>query len=413
MRSRISPPKKRSSQVGFSLKRPERIRFNEGLTQLISTGEMDLIMGIPKGLEPSPFQSRVNPALSENDFIAVNGQAVPLFLSDPEKEYEAIRSSAGMIDFSMLYKWEIVGANALDVANKVFSRDLTKVHPGSIAYGVIVNENGLMIDDCTVLLYKDGKVRITGANPENATIIRKYLGSEHTLTEVRSKIATLSLQGPKSRAILQKLTDTDVSNEAFPYYTFQLNVMVGGIPAHINRMGFTAELGYEIMVPVEQALKLWDCVLAAGEEFGVVECGAISVMMVRVEAGMIMAELEYDENTSPYECRMGWAVDLDKDSFHGKKALVGLKTQARSSIASIVIDSEADGLDGAQISAAGELVGAVTMAIPSPVLGGKTLALARLNKGFTSIGQELLAGGKQATVVATPVYDPERKRVRS
>ncbi|MTB14548.1 MAG: hypothetical protein F2931_05665, partial [Actinobacteria bacterium] len=81
-------------------------------------------MSIPAGLDPSPFQSRVNPALSENDFIAVNGQAVPLFFSDPEREYAAIRNSAGMIDFSMLYKWEIAGTNAVEVANKVFSRDL-------------------------------------------------------------------------------------------------------------------------------------------------------------------------------------------------------------------------------------------------------------------------------------------------
>ncbi|CAB4676659.1 unannotated protein [freshwater metagenome] len=370
-------------------------------------------MSIPAGLDPSPFQSRVNPALNEDDFIAVNGQAVPLFLSDPEREYAAIRNSAGMIDFSMLYKWEIAGTNAVEVANKVFSRDLKKVNPGSIAYGVIVSQAGLMVDDCTVLLYKDGRVRITGANPENSNIIRKYLGSDNTLTEVRAEIATLSLQGPMSRAILQKLTKTDVSNEAFPYYTFQLNVLVGGIPAHINRMGFTAELGYEIMVPVERAVDLWDSVLAAGKEFDVVECGAISVMMVRVEAGMIMAELEYDEHTSPYECRMGWAVDLDKGSFHGRESLEELKSQAKSSIASVVIDAEADGLDGMSISADGATVGAVTMAIPSPILEGKTLALARLNKGFNSIGQQLLVGSAPAIVVATPVYDPDRKRARS
>lgn len=373
-------------------------------------------MSIPAGLIPSPFQDRVNPALTKDDFIPVSGQAVPLWLNGPEEEYAAFRNTAGLIDFSMLYKWEIEGPTATEAVNAVFSRDVSKLSDGAIAYGVIVSEQGTMVDDCTVLKYSDSHYRITGGNTEDEAIIKKYLG-DNKLSEVRSQVATLSLQGPRSRDILQKLTDVDVSNEAFPYYTFKLDVAVAGIPAHINRMGFTAELGYEIMVAAEKANDLWDAVHEAGREYGALGCGAIALMMVRVEAGMIMAELEYDHETSPFECRMGWAVELEKGQFHGRDSLVALKDKTRHTIVSITIDGEAEGIDGAAISLDGDKVGVVTMAVPSPELGGKTLALAKLKKGITSAGQELVVSvdGQQrsAVVVATPVYDPERKKVRS
>jgi aminomethyltransferase len=373
-------------------------------------------MSIPAGLLPSPFQDRVNPELSEEDFIPVSGQAVPLWLTGPALEYDAFRNTAGLIDFSMLYKWEISGPTATETVNSVFSRDVSKLSNGSIAYGVIVSVSGTMIDDCTVLKYSDSHYRITGGNKEDEAIIKAYLGS-NSLSEVRNQVATLSLQGPRSREILQELTTEDLSNEAFPYYTFKTEVPIAGIPAHINRMGFTAELGYEIMVHADLANELWDAVASTGAKYGAVGCGAIALMMVRVEAGMIMAELEYDHETSPFECRMGWAVELEKGQFHGRDSLVALKDKARHTVVSVTIEGEAEGVDGATIILDGEEVGLVTMAVPSPELGGKTLALAKLKKGITSAGQELQVvvdgNTRSAVVVATPVYDPERKKVRS
>ena len=139
-------------------------------------------------------------------------------------------------------------------------------------------------------------------------------------------------------------------------------------------------------------------------------------MTVRVEAGMIMAALEYDETISPFECRMGWAVDLDKGDFLGKDSLVRLKGNQRSTIVSIVIDGNSKGLDEQKIFAGETEVGHVTMAVPSPALDGRTLALARVDRANTSIGNELVVQGQDgrraAHIVATPVYDPERLRVR-
>jgi aminomethyltransferase len=373
-------------------------------------------MPIPTGLIPSPFQNRVNPALTEDDFIPVSGQAVPLWLVDPEKEYHAFRNTVGLIDFSMLFKWEVSGTTATETVNKVFSRDVEMLSPGSIAYGVIVDETGHMMDDVTVLKYSDSHYRITGGNFEDETIIRKYLAN-NALKEVRSQVATLSVQGPNSRKLLQSLTNSDLSNEAFPYYTFETGVSLSGIPAHINRMGFTAELGYEVMVDASHAEHLWDLLTERGAEFGAVACGAIALMTVRVESGMIMGELEYDHTSTPFECRMGWSVDLEKSDFHGKQALSALKDKAEYSIVSAVINAEADGLDGAELTSGEIAIGYITMAIASPYLSGKTLALMKVRKGFGKVGNTLqvttTAGTATAEIVTTPVYDPERLKVRS
>lgn len=374
-------------------------------------------MSMPAHLTPCPFAARVPDEVTEEEWTDVAGQATPEWITGTEAEYRAIRTGVGLLDFSMLPKWEITGPGAIDVLNQVFSRDVTKLAPGSIAYGVVVTEDGYMLDDCTVLIYGDDHVRLTGGNWEVEDVIRGYLTPDTTLTELRDTLATLSVQGPRSRETLQKLTETDLGNEAFPYYTFQTGISLGGIPAHINRMGFTAELGFEVMVPIERAIELWDLVIEAGAEFGAIGCGGGALMMVRTEAGMVMGGLEYDSETTPYECRLGWSVDLEKPSFHGRNALLAHKEHARRTVVSLVIDAAPDGLDEAPVFDGDLEVGRISMAVPSPELDGATLALARIAKGHTAAGTALTVrtadAEAAARVVATPVYDPQRLKVNA
>lgn len=375
-------------------------------------------MSVPSHLIPSPFTARVPAELSEADWTDVAGQATPEWITGTEQEYEAFRNGVGLIDFSMLPKWEVHGPGAIDVMNRVFSRDLRRVNPGSIAYGVVTDEKGMMLDDSTVLVYSDERVRLTGGNWEVEKLIRASLTPETKLVELRDTMAVLSVQGPKSRETLQRLTESDLSNEAFPYYTFQTDIDLAGIPADINRMGFTAELGYEVMVPIDRAIDLWDAVIEAGKEFGAIGCGGGALMMVRVEAGMMMGDLEYDNETSPYECRLGWTVDLDKADFIGKEALIALKDRARHTVASVEIDGAPEVLEEARVEHEGDAAGGLTMAVPSPQLGGKTLALARLVKAAARVGETVEVIAEDGTrfagrVVQTPVYDPKRERVRS
>ena len=225
------------------------------------------------------------------------------------------------------------------------------------------------------------------------------------------------LQGPASRDLLSRLTDAGVSNEAFPYYTFRESLCVAGVDVFATRLGFTAELGYELFVPAAHAAEVWDALLQAGRDLGAVAVGAATVLTLRTEAGMVMGELEYDDTVCPYECTLGWAVCLDKGDFQGRDALVELRETAPNRLVSVVLERGGGAATGARLLVGGEDVGHVTMAVTSPFLDGATLGLARVRKERATPGTGVIAMLEDGEVAGelrrTPVYDPERKRVRS
>jgi glycine cleavage system aminomethyltransferase T len=237
--------------------------------------------------------------------------------------------------------------------------------------------------------------------------------------ERRDQLAHLNIQGPRSREILSTLTSEDVSNEAFPYYTFKDSIAVAGVEdVFVTRMGFTAELGYELFAPVERALDVYDALMEAGRPARLKPVGVAAVMMIRIEAGMIMGDgLEYDTTISPWECGLGWAVDLDKADFRGRDATLRLRDERTARLASVVLERGEDAATGAQLTASGQAIGHVSMAVASPYLDGKTLGLAKVHRDFASPGTKVIASfdGHEVAgeLVETPVYDPERKRVRS
>ncbi|GGZ01625.1 aminomethyltransferase family protein [Streptomyces olivaceoviridis] len=369
----------------------------------------------PEGLHSTPFSPRFADRVEK--WIDIYGHAVPLFISDPVEEYEAIRTAVAALDYSMLYKWYVEGEDAVATVDAVFSRSVRDLDAGRIAYGVIVDADGMMIDDVTVAVLGPGLVVVTGGNPVSRQSLEAHAPSGTTVTERRDDFAVLALQGPRSRDVLQRLTHIDVSNSAFPYYTFVQDVPVAGITALVSRIGFTAELGYEIEVPRERALDLWDAVLDAGAGLGVKAAGAAALLTCRTEAGMIMGELEYDETVTPFECRMSWALDFDKGPFQGRDALLAKKGTAQGRVVSVVVDATPETAEGARLEMDGRDVGHVTMAVPSPVLAGATLGLARVHRDAVKSGTALTAVASDgsradATVRPTPVYDPERARAR-
>jgi aminomethyltransferase len=374
-------------------------------------------MPIPEGLRPTPFSPRYADAVEE--WIDVYGHAVPLFLADPGEEYTAIRTTAGISEYSMLYKWYVEGPDAVTAVDRVFSRDVATQPVGRIAYGVVTDADGLMVDDVTVSVLSPDQVLVVGGSPGTQKVLTDAAPSPATtVTERRDETAVLTLQGPRSREVLARLTDADVSNDAFPYYTFRRDLTVAGSPAQVNRVGFTAELGYEIVVPRDHALTLWDAALTAGADLGIRPFGAAALMMCRVEAGMIMGELEYDHTVTPYECRMGWALDFDKGPWLGKDALLAKKGTVRGRVVTVQVDTDPETAEGARLHLDGTDIGHITMAVPSPHLAGATLAMARVDQdaartgtGLTAVSSDGVAAS--ATVKATPVYDPDRTRVRS
>jgi aminomethyltransferase len=353
------------------------------------------------------------------DVEDIYGMAQPVAIENTLEEYNAIRGAVGLLDFSPLLKVDVDGPNAKQILNRLHSRDLNKVATGRIAYGTILNEHGGIVDDSTVMVRGEDRLRVVGSPLMPGEVIP--FAEEHGLRAVerRSELAHLNIQGPRSRELLAELADIDVSNAAFPYYTFKESVTVAGVDdVFITRMGYTAELGYELFVPTERALDVYDKLAAAGARYGFRPVGVAAIMMVRLEAGMVMGGFEYDASISPWEAALGWTVNLDKGDFRGRDAVIALRDERPGRIISVVLNGGEDAATGAELSLLdGTPVGHVTMSMPSPYLGGKTLGLARVHKDYAAPGTAVVAALDEQQItgelVSTPVYDPERKRVKS
>jgi aminomethyltransferase len=358
------------------------------------------------------------PRLKEftDEWMDLFGYWAPTEVTDTHEEYRAVRESAGLMDFTMLRKVDIEGEGAQDFVNTIVTRDVSKLTPGRIAYGALTDEAGKMIDDCTSLMRSRDRIRFCGANDRDYEIFTEKAPDGIEVREFTDDMPHLCVQGPKSREILQAIANQDLSNEAFPYYTIREDVEIAGIPVFMTRLGYTAELGYELWVDRDRALELWDALLEAGKPEGMKLIGMVALDLFRIEGGFIIGGVEYDPTVSPYECGLGWSVDLDKGDFQGREALARDKEATKLRLTSVVLERGGDEASGGAIGVDGEEVGLVTQAVESPFLGGKTLGLAKIRQDLKEPGQpiEVQVGEEQVRgeVVEHPVYDKERKRAK-
>jgi aminomethyltransferase len=352
-----------------------------------------------------------------DEWMDLFGYWAPSVVTDTLEEYRAVRETAGLMDFSMLRKVDLDGKGALELVNGVVTRDVSELTAGRIAYGALTDEDGKMVDDCTTMMRAPDHVRFCGANDRDYEIFSaKAEGTGVTVREFTDDMPHLCLQGPRSREILQGLADADLSNGAFPYYTFREDVEVAGIPVFMTRLGYTAELGYELWVERDQALELWDALVEPGEQQGLKIIGMVALDLFRIEGGFIIGGVEYDPTVSPYECGLGWSVDLDKGEFQGREALARDREATQLRLTSVVLDRGGDGASGAALGVDEDEIGLVTQAVESPYLDGKTLGLAKVRKERNAPGQRVEAQISDERVpgeiVSHPVYDPERRRAK-
>ena len=344
------------------------------------------------------------------------GYWAPTVVTETEGEYRAVREAAGLMDFTMLRKVDIEGEGAQDFVNTIVTRDVSKLTPGRIAYGALTDENGKMVDDCTSMMRSPDRIRFCGANDRDYEIFTEKAPDPITVREFTDAMPHLCLQGPSSREMLQGIANQDLSNEAFPYYTFREDVEIAGIPVFMTRLGYTAELGYELWVDADRALELWDALVEHTEPQGMKVIGMIALDLFRIEGGFIIGGIEYDRTVSPYECGLAWSVELDKGEFQGRAALAKDKDATQLRLTSVVLERGGDEASGGEIFVDGEEVGIVTQAVESVYLGGRTLGLAKIRKDLRNVGQnvDVQIGGERVRgeVVDHPVYDKDRRRAK-
>jgi len=392
---------------------------------------------------PSPLHNRTNPLCQTQEWRDWSGYLSAItYQPSHEVEYYAIRNAAGLLDVSPLYKYEVAGRDAEHLVNRVMTRDISKCRVGQLMYSPWCDEDGKVIDDGTIARLGQDHFRLTAADPSLRWFQDVGYGMDAEVRDVSTKLAALALQGPKSRAVLKQIFK-NVDLDGLRYYHLT-ETRLGSQPLTITRTGYTGDLGYELWIVAEQAPALWDRLIEAGQGYGLLPVGLGALDMVRVEAGLLLIEVDYTSSahariplqlSSPYEIGLGWTVSLEKEDFIGKRALAEEKPlgSPRAFVGLEVAWEDLEGLYGAvnlppqvagrasrvpvPLYANGEHIGQATSMVFSPVLK-KYVALATIRSRYAQLGRQIefevtveyMRQRAAARITRLPFFDPPRKK---
>jgi aminomethyltransferase len=369
--------------------------------------------------------------------------AVSAYEPHHEHEYNAIRNASALIDISPLYKYRLTGKDATRLVDRIITRDMRKVTVGQVVYTPWCDEHGKVIDDGTVSRLADNVYRWTAADPSLRWFTQNAAGMDVQIEDISESVSALALQGPTSgRLLMSVVTDGDISNLKYFRVT---SGKIAGVPVDISRTGYTGDLGYEIWMPSEAAVKIWDALMAHGRAFDIHAAGMLALDVARVEAGLLLIDVDFnsskkalveEQKYSPFEMGLGRLVHLDKNRFVGQSALIAEQKRGHArEIVGLEIDwphveelYERVGLPPAVSPMAsrvavpvfkdGMQIGKATTSSWSPTLK-KMIALATVRREFTKPGTrvqfeitvEAVRHQVRATVVKTPFFNPKRKTV--
>ncbi len=277
---------------------------------------------------PTPFHSRTSLSCESQSWQEWSGFfSANSYELDHIHEYGAVRTACAVFDISPLYKYQLSGPGALALLDRVLTRDVSRLAVGQVAYTTWCDDEGKIIDDGTVTRLAPDLYRLTAAIPTLDWLQDNELGIDATIEDVSESLAGLSIQGPTSRALLQRLADADLSSLR---YFRQLETKLAGIPVSISRGGYTGDLGFEVFVDPARAERLWDELLEAGRAWNLRPAGNIALDMLRIEAGLLLIDVDFVsskrtlfevQKSTPYELGLGWTVSLGKEWFVGQDAL--------------------------------------------------------------------------------------------
>ena len=366
--------------------------------------------------------------------------AVSAYEAHHEHEYNAIRNAAALIDVSPLFKYLISGKDAVKLVDRVITRDAQKLAAGQVYYTPWCDEHGKVIDDGTVTRVGEETFRWTAADPSLRWFTQNAIGLDVTIDDISEQMAALALQGPTSARLLDAVADADIRH--LKYFRMTRG-RIAGVPVEISRTGYTGDLGFEIWMPWDRAIDVWDALMTGGRAFDIHPAGMLALDVARVEAGLLLIDVDFNSSKkaliesqkySPLEMGLGRLVQLDKRPFVGRAALAD--EQRRGPARQIVgleiswpaVEQLYDGLGLAPQLAEtasrvpvpvyrnGRQVGRATTTTWSPVLK-KLIALATVAAPHFAEGSalevevtvEAARHRVPATVVKTPFFNPPRK----
>ena len=347
------------------------------------------------------------------------------------RECLAVRSSVGIFDASTLGKIEVVGPDAAEFLNRMYTNPWKQLEPGRCRYGLLLREDGFITDDGVSARMAPDRFHLTtttGGAARVLNMMEDYLQTEWPdlnvwLTSTTEQWSVIALQGPKAREVIAPLVEgIDLSPEAFPHMAVREGTICG-VPTRLFRVSFTGELGFEINVPSAYGLHVWKQVWEAGQAHGITPYGTETMHVLRAEKGFIIVGQDTDGTVTPFDAGIDWAVGKKKPDFVGKRSLArpDIVASGRKQLIGLLTDDPATVLEeGAQIVADPNqpvpmtMIGHVTSSYWSAALG-RSIAMALVKDGRERIGETLhvpMPGRTITAKVCEPMfYDPEGSRL--
>ncbi|MEO8685530.1 MAG: sarcosine oxidase subunit alpha, partial [Devosia sp.] len=347
------------------------------------------------------------------------------------RECKATRNSLGLFDASTLGKIEIVGPDAAEFLNRMYTNPWSKLQPGRCRYGVLLGEDGFIRDDGVIGRLTQDRFHVTtttGGAARVLNMMEDYLQTEFPdlkvwLTSTTEQWSVIAINGPNARNLLAPLVEgIDLSEKAFPHMSVATG-RICGVPTRLFRMSFTGERGYEVNVPARYGRAVWEKLIADGQAYGVTPYGTETMHVLRAEKGYIIVGQDTDGTLTPDDAGLGWAIGKAKPDFVGKRSLARpdmLKADRKQLVGLLTADPKVVLEEGAQIvldpnqSVPMKMVGHVTSSYWSVSLG-RSIALAVIEGGNARMGETVhipMPGVTlQAEITGTVFLDPENTRL--
>ena len=334
-----------------------------------------------------------------------------------------VRQQVGLIDVGTLGKLQVNGPDAVRFLEHIYTGRFAKQQPGRLRYGLACDELGIIIEDGVIARFAKDRFYVTATSSGVGAFYREMQrwallwGMDVVLVNVTGQLAAMNIAGPKSREVLSKLTDTDLSPESFPYLAAREGI-VAGTPAILMRVGFVGELGFEIHVPASAGLHVWTSLTQAGSPHEIQPFGVEAQRQLRLEKGHFIVGHDTDALTNPYQADAAWAIGKNKSFFVGSRSLeIAQKKPSTQRLVGIAFSSESPGPLPEEchlIIANGEIAGRITSIAKRSTLG-HPIGLAMVRPDLGDVGTQVevrVADGRLVTaeVVKLPFYDPENSR---
>ncbi|WP_343502200.1 sarcosine oxidase subunit alpha [Alloyangia pacifica] len=347
------------------------------------------------------------------------------------RECKATRAGVGIFDASTLGKIEVVGPDAVEFMNRMYTNPWTKLAPGRCRYGLLCGDDGFIRDDGVIGRMAQDKFHVTtttGGAARVLNMMEDYLQTEWPeldvwLTSTTEAWSTIALNGPEAARLLAPLVEgVELTEAAFPHMSC-VECTVAGMPARLFRVSFTGEIGFEVNVPAPMGGKLWELLWEAGQRFNICAYGTETMHVLRAEKGYIIVGQDTDGTVTPYDAGMGWAVGKAKPDFVGKRGLArpDLVAEGRKQLVGLLTE------DGSKLEEGAQIVFDPKQAIPMTMVGhvtssyhsdaaGRPIALALVQGGHGRMGETVHIPMPERTIAAkitsTVFVDPENTRLK-